>query len=262
MDYYNYSKTQMFLYNFPIFLCWFLRDINYNFLYWAFLIHLNIVLKQNYVRNIGNKYFTIAYLTCVGRFFDATKEEELSNILNIVISHVIDNTTAQVNLLDENNEPTETNVNLTFYNDFTGVSKYNYLHTMNAYGYPDTMMIDPVLSYKVVAHTIPPVSIDNITLTPGKHTIIPLSTPQGELEIKMNSKIKYQYIVRQAGVDSTLNVQEINEIKNIDTQAVAISLGGIARELSIPENKKTLEDLPEKSSNMVTDLILESLNRK
>jgi len=56
--------------------------------------------------------------------------------------------------------------------------------------------------------------------------------------------------------------QEINEIKNIDTQAVAISLGGIARELSIPENKKTLEDLPEKSSNMVTDLILESLNRK
>ena len=56
--------------------------------------------------------------------------------------------------------------------------------------------------------------------------------------------------------------QEINEIKNIDTQDVAISLGGIARELSIPENKKTLEDLPEKSSNMVTDLILESLNRK
>jgi Ca-activated chloride channel family protein len=115
--------------------------------------------------------------------------------------------------LDENGEPTETNVNLTFYNDFTGVAKYNYMHTMNAYGNPDTMMIDPVLSYKVVAHTIPPVSIDNITLTPGKHTIIPLSTPQGELEIKMNSKIKYQFIVRPAGVDTTLNVQEINETK-------------------------------------------------
>jgi Ca-activated chloride channel family protein len=150
---------------------------------------------------------------CVGRFFDASKEQDFSNILNIVISHVIHNTTAQVNLLDENGEPTETNVNLTFYNDFTGVAKYNYIHTMNAYGNPDTMMIDPVLSYKVVAHTIPPVSVDSIILTPGKHTIIALSTPQGELEIKMNSKIKYQYIVRQAGVDTTLHVQEINTVE-------------------------------------------------
>ena len=147
---------------------------------------------------------------CVGRFFDASKEQDFSNILNIVISHVIHNTTAQVNLLDENGEPTETNVNLTFYNDFTGVAKYNYIHTMNAYGNPDTMIIDPVLSYKVVAHTIPPVIVNSIILTPGKHTIIALSTPQGELEIKMNSKIKYQYIVRPAGVDTTLNVQEIN----------------------------------------------------
>jgi len=150
---------------------------------------------------------------CVGRYFNASKESDFTNILNVVISHVIDNTTAQVNLLDENGEPTETNINLTFYNDFTGVSKYNYIHTMNAYGNPDSMVIDPVLSYKVVAHTIPPVSISNITLTPGKHTIIPLNTPQGELEIKMNSKTKYQYIVRPAGVDTTLHVQEINEIE-------------------------------------------------
>ena len=84
---------------------------------------------------------------------------------------------------------------------------------MNSYGKPDTMVIDPVLSYKVVAHTIPPVSISNITLSPGKHTIIPLNTPQGELEIKMNSKIKYQYIVRPAGVDTILHVQEINTVE-------------------------------------------------
>ena len=30
-------------------------------------------------------------------------------------------------------------------------------------GNPDTMIIDPVLSYKVVAHTIPQVSIRNIS---------------------------------------------------------------------------------------------------
>jgi AcrR family transcriptional regulator len=56
--------------------------------------------------------------------------------------------------------------------------------------------------------------------------------------------------------------QAAKEIREIDTQALAITLGGIARELSIPDNKKSLEDLPEKSSNMVTDLILESLNQE
>jgi Ca-activated chloride channel family protein len=147
---------------------------------------------------------------CVGRFFDASRERDFTNILNVVISHVIDNTTAQVNLLDENGEPTETNINLTFYNDFTGVSKYNYIHTMNAYGNPDTMVIDPVLSYKVVAHTIPPVTVENIILTPGKHTVIPLETPQGTLKITMKTKEKYSCIIREAGETNTLHVQKVN----------------------------------------------------
>jgi Ca-activated chloride channel family protein len=169
-----------------------------------------IILKP-FVIGVGLDKSWKKSFDCVGRFFDASKESDFTNILNIVISHVIDNTTAQVNLLDENGDPTETNVPLTFYNDFTGAAKYNYIHTMNAYGNPDTMVIDPVLSYKVVAHTIPPVSTDSIILTPGKHTIIPLETPQGKLIIKMNSKVKYQCIVRLAGVDTTLNVQRIND---------------------------------------------------
>ena len=169
-----------------------------------------IILKP-FVIGVGLDESWKKSFDCVGRFFDASKERDFTNILNIVISHVIDNTTVQVNLLDENDDPTETNVPLTFYNDFTGVAKYNYIHTMNAYGNPDTMVIDPVLSYKVVAHTIPFVSVKGIILTPGKHTNIPLNTPQGKLIINMNSKIKYQCIVRPAGVDTTLNVQAINE---------------------------------------------------
>jgi len=175
------------------------------------LYQRNGIILKPFVIGVGLDESWKKSFDCVGRFFDASKESDFRNILNIVISHVIDNTTAQVNLLDENGNATETNVNLTFYNDFTGSPKYNYIHTMNTYGNPDTMVIDPVLSYKIVAHTIPPVSVSHITLTPGKHTTIPLITPQGELEIKMNSKIKYQYIVRPSGVDTTLNIQEINE---------------------------------------------------
>ena len=171
-----------------------------------------IILKP-FVIGVGQDENWKESFNCVGRFFDASKEKDFTNILNIVISHVIDNTTAQVNLLNQEGKPTETNINLTFYNEFTGIAKYNYVHTMNAFGLPDTMIIDPVLSYKVVAHTIPPVIIKNVMLNPGEHTIIPLKTPQGKLEIRMNSKINYQYIVSPAGVDTTLNVQQINEVE-------------------------------------------------
>ena len=171
-----------------------------------------IILKP-FVIGVGQDENWKDSFNCVGRFFDASKEKDFTNILNIVISHVIDNTTAQVNLLNQEGKPTETNINLTFYNEFTGIAKYNYVHTMNAFGLPDTMIIDPVLSYKVVAHTIPPVIIKNVMLNPGEHTIIPLKTPQGKLEIRMNSKINYQYIVSPAGVDTTLNVQQINEVE-------------------------------------------------
>ena len=50
---------------------------------------------------------------------DATNEKDFSNILIIVISHVVDNTTTQVNLLDSLGNPTETNVQLTFYDNLT-----------------------------------------------------------------------------------------------------------------------------------------------
>ena len=171
-----------------------------------------IILKP-FVIGVGLDDNWKSTFDCVGRYFNASKESEFTSILNIVISHIIDNTSVQVNLLDENGDPNETNINITFYNDFTGVATYNYIHTLNSYGNPDTMIIDPVLSYKVVAHTTPPVSIDSVLLTPGKHNVIPLSTPQGRLEIKMNTNIKYQYIIRPAGVDTTLHVQEVNTEK-------------------------------------------------
>ena len=91
------------------------------------------------------------------------------------------------------------------------VTKYNYIHTLDNYGQPDTLAIDPILTYKVVAHTLPPVSIENISINPGRHNIIPLKTPQGKLEIYIKSKNKYQYIIRKSGIDSILHVQDLNK---------------------------------------------------
>ena len=157
-----------------------------------------IILKP-FVIGIGLDQEWKESFDCVGTFFDASKEKDFENILNIVISHVVNNTTTQVNLLDINGLPTETNVGLTFYDDFSGIIKYNFIHTMNHKGNPDTMIIDPVLSYRVVAHPIPPAKSELVVINPGNHNIIPINAGQGELEIKMNTKDSYPFIIREAG---------------------------------------------------------------
>ena len=53
--------------------------------------------------------------------------------------------------------------------------------------------------------------------------------------------------------------QQKKEIEHLDTQAVALILGGIAREYSNPNNMDQLKQSPEASSNRLTDLIIKGL---
>jgi len=206
-----------------------------------------IILKP-FVIGIGLDKSWKDKLDCVGTFFDATNERDFSNILNIVISHVVDNTTTQVNLLDSLGNPTETNVPLTFYDNFTDIIKYNFVHTMNNMGNPDTMIIDPVLRYKVVAHTIPPVESEVITIRPGEHTIIPLKTPQGKLKITIKTKEDYQFIVKKANHRETINVQKINNTQEYLTGYYDIELLTLPRQyfknIRINQNQLTQLQLP------------------
>ena len=215
-----------------------------------------IILKP-FVIGIGLDKSWKENLDCVGTFFDASNERDFSNILNIVISHVIDNTTTQVNLLDSLDMPTETNVALTFYDNFTDIVKYNFIHTMNSMGNPDTMIIDPVLRYKVIAHTIPPVESDIITINAGEHTIIPLKTPQGKLRIVINTKKDYSFIVKDINSHKTINLQNINTTENYITGSYDIELLTLPRQyyknIRINQNKLTKIQLP--STGLVNILL-------
>jgi Ca-activated chloride channel family protein len=153
---------------------------------------------------------------CVGRFFDAANETTFRDALNIVISQALNNTSMQVNLLDQSHNPTETNVNMTFYDRFTGQVKYNFIHTLNSKGNPDTLVIDPLPIYKIVVHTIPSVTKDSVVLTPGKHTIIGIDAPQGDLIMKFDGPAEFkkvQTIIRRHGEMNTLNVQDFNSVE-------------------------------------------------
>lgn len=150
---------------------------------------------------------------CIGQYYNANKENKFKEVLNVVISQALNSTTAQVNLLDIAGKPTETNVNMSFYDYYSGKLKYNYMHTMNHRGNPDTLVLDPLVTYKLRVHTIPSIQKDSFKLTAGKHSVIALDAPQGYLVIKSDNGAQSRNllcIIRKAGDMNTLNYQEAN----------------------------------------------------
>ncbi len=216
----------------------------------AYLQTKGITLKP-FIIGIGDNFSTS--FQCVGEYYDASKEEDFGRAFEVVISHALDHTSAQVNLLDEKGEPTETDVNMTFYDHVSGQVVYNYVHTINYRGLPDTLTLDPLRVYDLVVHTRPVSRLDSITLKTGMHNIIGLDAPQGRLQIRMtgsrtNMAKSLACIVRQKDSAQTLHVQYVNDIEKYRSGRYDIEILSlprmIVRDVDIRPRQTTTVDLP------------------
>ena len=170
-----------------------------------------IILKP-FIVGIGKSFRE--QFECVGTYFDANNETEFRNALNVIITRALNPTSVQVNLLDQFGEPTETNVNMTFYDNRNGLIKYNFIHSLNSKGLPDTLEIDPLVTYDIVVHTIPSVRKDSVKITSGRHNVIGIDAPQGYLSFKTSGNATLKYLpclIRQAGKKEILNVQQFDQ---------------------------------------------------
>lgn len=178
------------------------------------LMQKGIVFKP-FIVGIGLSPEQIKTFECVGTYFDFDDDNVFNDITQIIKNQKLKKTSAQVNLLDIKGKPTETDVNMTFYDVSRNRYMYNFIHTLNKNGNPDTLYIDDYPTYKVLVHTIPQKESEETKLIAGKHTTIPIETPQGSMIItrpngiyNFNEKVKY--IVRYANQLQTLHVQSIN----------------------------------------------------
>lgn len=156
------------------------------------------------------------FFSCVGEYYDANTIEEIEMVVGVVVSQALNATSCQINLVDANGKAAETNLNMTLYDAASGKELYNYYHTMNAYGVPDTLYLDPMRTYHIRVHTLPEVSKQNIKLTPGKHNIIALDAGQGLLHLTVDGITKYDHlnaIVRLNNQMNTIHVQDFNTTK-------------------------------------------------
>jgi len=151
----------------------------------------NIFLKP-FIIGIGMDRKFEDQFGCMGSFYDAANISEFRNALDKAMFQSLGKTTVSVELLDINNQPKETDVNVSFINHFTQNSAFEFVHYRDDNGKPDSVEIDPVLSYDIVVNTIPPVRKNNVEITAGKHNVLKIQSPQGFISINQSGYTEYK----------------------------------------------------------------------
>ena len=188
---------------------------------------------------------------CLGRFFDARDIRSFRRVLNTTLQQTLAETTVSIELLDQQDRPRETNVNVSFINSVTQQSEFEFVHYRDERGRPDSVLVDAVMRYDIVANTIPPVSRKNVLLKGGTHNVITLKTPQGRLKLNHRNHSEYggpvQVLIRRAGNHNIVHTQTSNQTQTYLTgnyQLEVLTLPRIKRTVTIDPNQLLEIDIP------------------
>lgn len=185
---------------------------------------------------------------CIGEYHAANNLGDFQKALKQAVKSTLEKTSVSVEILDEQNRPKETNLNVSFINSFTEVSAFDFVHYIDKNGKPDSVEIDPVLDYTIKVNTIPPAIKHNVKVTPGKHNIIRVKAPQGSLKVSQEGASSYtngvQAIIKNKTNGQLIHVQNINSTQQYLTGQYDITF------LTLPE--KTFRSVEIKPSQTRT----------
>ena len=151
-------------------------------------------------------------LDCAGQYIDSQNSNSFNNVLNNTIQTTFSKTTVSVQLLSGPNKPLVSNVNISFLNSMTGTSSYEFVNYVDKNSQADSVQIDPVPGYDLVINTLPPIIRKNVTIENGKHNLITVNTPQGNLVVRSEGKgITFNAIIRAKDKHEILNQQRSGE---------------------------------------------------
>lgn len=208
------------------------------------------IMLKPFVIGIGKKFEE--EFSCIGTYVEAQKEEDFSKALEAVVTQALNQTTAQVNLLDKQGNPKTTNLLVSFYDQETNNLKYHFVHTLNGFNVPDTIFIEPRTTYKVVVSSIPPVIKDSVRIRKGEHNTIALDVALGKMELELEGRDKsiagLQAIIRKQGEAKTLHVQYFGTSENYLCGFYQVEVLSLPRMLidsvQISENHTTTVRIP------------------
>ncbi len=202
-----------------------------------------------FVIGLGLDLSYLEKFNCIGQYSEAETKDAFRAVLKNVVSKAVLNTTVQINLNDIYKLPKETNVTMFLYKAGTKELAYTYMHTINKYGNPDTLNIDPKQSYDLVVNTIPRIEKNGIVLKKNTHNTIIVDAPQGFLKFRLIGGTRPYSIesrIIQPGQEKTLNVQQINSTDKYIVgkyKLEILTLPRIYKEVDIQQSSTTTVDV-------------------
>ena len=178
-------------------------------------VQLSGVVVQTFVLGIGGRAFSHA--SCAGSVFPVINEEEFSKTLYDIFRLSGKKAKVVLNMVDATGELYETEHPVAFYDHRTGVIRHSTIYSVDGKLKPDTLLMDPLMTYDMTVFTHPPLRREALQFSIDRSNNVDITVSEGTLKVQyVGQRPQWQQtavdvIVRRAGSGERVAAQEVGE---------------------------------------------------
>jgi len=215
-------------------------------------VQLSGVVVQTFVLGIGGGAFSHA--SCAGSVFPVVNEEEFSKTLYDIFRLSGHKAKVVLNMVDATGELYETEHPVAFYDHRTGVIRHSTIYSVDSKLKPDTLLMDPLVTYDMAVFTHPPLRREAMQFSIDRPNNVDITVSEGTLKVQYSGQrpqwqqTNVDVIVRRAGSGERVAAQEVGETGqylagryDVEVQTLPVTTlrgvevrGNAATELSVP----------------------------
>ncbi|MBR1549219.1 MAG: VWA domain-containing protein [Bacteroidales bacterium] len=215
-------------------------------------VQLSGVVVQTFVLCIGGNIS--AHASCAGSVFSVPHEEGFSKTLYDIFRLSGHKAKVLLNMVDDRGDLYETEHPVAFYDHRTGVIRHSTIYSVDSRLQPDTLLMDPLVTYDMTVFTHPPLRREALQFSVDKVNPIDITVSEGTLKVCYNGQRpqwtvpNVDVIVRRAGGGERVAAQEMGETGqylagryDVEVQTLPVTTlrgvevrGQAATELSVP----------------------------
>ena len=215
-------------------------------------VQLSGVVVQTFVLSIGGNLS--AHASCAGSVFPVVNEEEYSKTLYDIFRLSGHKAKVVLNMVDASGDLYETEHPVAFYDHRTGVIRQSTIYSVDGKLKPDTLLLDPLVTYDMSVFTHPPLRREAMQFSIDRVNTVDITVSEGTMKVAYSGQRpqwqqpKVDVIVRRAGSGDRVAAQEMGETGqylagryDVEVQTLPVTTlrgvevrGGAATELSVP----------------------------
>lgn len=215
-------------------------------------VQLSGVVVQTFVLCIGGQLS--AHASCAGSVFPVAHEEEFAKTLYDIFRLSGHKAKVVLNMVDGGGELYETEHPVAFYDHRTGVIRQSTIYSVDGKLKPDTLLLDPLVTYDMAVFTHPPLRREAMQFSIDRVNTVDITVSEGTMKVAYSGQRpqwqqpKVDVIVRRAGSGDRVAAQEMGETGqylagryDVEVQTLPVTTlrgvevrGNAATELSVP----------------------------